>query len=173
MGVVQLAESQGATHARTTGTGPHRLDAPRHSGRPRRRIEHQPGVPPGRHHTDHLLPLEGPPGGPRIEGTTPRIRTRSRGRPPQAPGRRAGARPPHAPGGLEKKATTAARRRSIVTEVSEHINVSQRRASRALDLPRSSLRYTPVARDERAALARRIEELAGTPPRFGSRRIWA
>ena len=68
---------------------------------------------------------------------------------------------------------TAARRRLIVTDIREHFNVSQRRASRALDLPRSSLRYTPVARDEQAALARRIEELAGTHPRFGYRRIWA
>ena len=68
---------------------------------------------------------------------------------------------------------TAARRRLIVDDIREHFNVSQRRAPRALDLPRSSLRYTPVARDERAALARRIEELAGTHPRFGYRRIWA
>jgi putative transposase len=68
---------------------------------------------------------------------------------------------------------TADRRRLIVTDLCEHFSVSQRRASRALDLPRSSLRYAPVARDERAALARRIEELAGTHPRFGYRRIWA
>ena len=68
---------------------------------------------------------------------------------------------------------TAARRRLIVTELCEHFDVSQRRVSRALDLPRSSLRYAPVVRDEQAALARRIEELAGTHPRFGYRRIWA
>jgi transposase InsO family protein len=68
---------------------------------------------------------------------------------------------------------TAARRRLIVTDLREHFNVSQRRVSRALDLPRSSLRYAPVARDEQAALARRIEELAGAHPRFGYRRIWA
>jgi putative transposase len=68
---------------------------------------------------------------------------------------------------------TAARRRLIVTDLCEHFNVSQRRVSRALDLPRSSLRYTPVASDEQAALARRIEELAGAHPRFGYRRIWA
>src|SRR5256885_15278400 len=68
---------------------------------------------------------------------------------------------------------TAARRRLIVNELCEHFGVSQRRASRALDLPRSSLRYAPVARDGQAALARRIEELAGTHPRFGYRRIWA
>jgi putative transposase len=68
---------------------------------------------------------------------------------------------------------TAARRRLIVTELCERFDVSQRRASRALDLPRSSLRYAPVARDEQAALARRIEELAAAHPRFGYRRIWA
>ena len=68
---------------------------------------------------------------------------------------------------------TAARRRLIVTELCEHFSVSQRRASRALDLPRSSLRYAPVLRDEQAALARRIEELAGAHPRYGYRRIWA
>ncbi len=45
--------------------------------------------------------------------------------------------------------------------------------SPALDLARSSLRYAPVHRDEEAALARRIEELAGAHPRFGYRRIWA
>ena len=42
-----------------------------------------------------------------------------------------------------------------------------------MGLPRSGLRDTPVARDEHAALARRVEELAGTHPRFGYRRIWA
>jgi putative transposase len=68
---------------------------------------------------------------------------------------------------------TAARRRMIVKELCEHFSVSQRRSSRALDLPRSSLRYAPVERDGRAALARRIEELAGAHPRFGYRRIWA
>src|SRR5256885_17160493 len=68
---------------------------------------------------------------------------------------------------------TAARRRLIVNELCEHFGVSQRRASRALDLPRSSLRYAPVARDEQVALARRIEQLAGAHPRYGYRRIWA
>src|SRR3954454_14555073 len=68
---------------------------------------------------------------------------------------------------------TAARRRLIVTELCEHFSVSQRRASRTLDLPRSSLRYAPVTHDEQAALARRIEEIAGTHPRYGYRRIWA
>ena len=68
---------------------------------------------------------------------------------------------------------TAPRRRLIVKELREQFHVSQRRASRALDLARSSFRYAPVLRDEQAALARRIEELARAHPRYGYRRIWA
>lgn len=68
---------------------------------------------------------------------------------------------------------TVARRRLLTSDTCEHFNVSQRRAIRALGLPRSSIRYVPVARDAEAALARRIEELAGLHPRFGYRRIWA
>jgi putative transposase len=66
---------------------------------------------------------------------------------------------------------TAARRRLIATELCDRFRVSQRRASRALDLARSSLRYAPVVSDERSALARRIEALSAIHPRFGYRRI--
>jgi putative transposase len=68
---------------------------------------------------------------------------------------------------------TSARRRLIATELCDRFGVSQRRASRALGLARSGLRYTPVTSDERVALARRIEDLAGKHPRYGYRRIWA
>ncbi len=68
---------------------------------------------------------------------------------------------------------TSPRRRLIANELCDQFDVSQRRVSRALDLARSSLRYAPVARDEAAALARRIEQLAGAYPRYGYRRIWA
>jgi putative transposase len=68
---------------------------------------------------------------------------------------------------------TSPRRRLIADELCDQFDVSQRRAARALDLPRSSLRYAPVFRDEEVALARRIEELAGAHPRYGYRRIWA
>jgi putative transposase len=68
---------------------------------------------------------------------------------------------------------TAPRRRLIADELCDRFDVSQRRVARALDLARSGLRYAPVRRDEEAALARRIEELAGAHPRFGYRRIWA
>ena len=68
---------------------------------------------------------------------------------------------------------TAPRRRLIAMELCDQFGVSQRRVAGALDLARSSLRYTPVLCDEQAALARRIEDLAGAHPRFGYRRIWA
>jgi putative transposase len=65
------------------------------------------------------------------------------------------------------------RRRLIIGGLCDDFDVSQRRAARALGLPRPGLRYVPAPRDEQAALARRIEELAGAHPRFGYRRIWA
>jgi putative transposase len=68
---------------------------------------------------------------------------------------------------------TSARRRLIADELRVDFKVSQRRVSRALGLARSNLRYTPVVGDEPAALARRIEDLAGLHPRYGYRRIWA
>jgi transposase InsO family protein len=68
---------------------------------------------------------------------------------------------------------TAPRRRTIVAELRDALDVSQRRACRALALDRSGLRYIPRHRDEAVALARRIEELAGEHPRYGYRRIWA
>ena len=68
---------------------------------------------------------------------------------------------------------TASRRRLIADQVREHFGVSQRRASRALGLARSGLRYKPVGGDERAALGRRIEALSVIHPQFGYRRIWA
>jgi putative transposase len=68
---------------------------------------------------------------------------------------------------------TSARRRLIAEELRVDFKVSQRRASRALGLARSNLRYVPVVSDEQVALARRIEMLAGLHPRYGYRRIWA
>lgn len=68
---------------------------------------------------------------------------------------------------------TSMRCRQIVGEVREAFNVSERRACRALGLPRSSQRYRPKRRELRDALTQRLEELAAAHPRFGYRRIWA
>jgi putative transposase len=68
---------------------------------------------------------------------------------------------------------TAARRRLIVAEIGGAFAVSERRACRALALHRSGVRTVRVVGDERRALARHIEELAGAHPCYGYRRIWA
>src|SRR3954452_654234 len=56
MQIVQLAETGERLHAKEDQPRPDRLDPPGHPGRPRRRIERQPGVPQG-------LPLNPPPPG--------------------------------------------------------------------------------------------------------------
>src|SRR5205823_1103983 len=73
MQIVQLAETRERLHAKADQPRPDRLDPPGHPGRRRRRIERQPGVPQGRYQPDHLLPMEGPPGGSRIERTTSHV----------------------------------------------------------------------------------------------------
>jgi putative transposase len=68
---------------------------------------------------------------------------------------------------------TIARRRRIVAFVCDGFAVSQRRACRALGLNRSGIRYGPRTCEARAALARRVEDLAAAHPRYGYRRVWA
>jgi putative transposase len=68
---------------------------------------------------------------------------------------------------------TAIRCRTIVADLCGGFATSQRRVCRALGWDRSAVRYTPRDRDQRLALARRIENLAGEHPRYGYRRIWA
>ncbi|WP_406700883.1 IS3 family transposase [Singulisphaera sp. Ch08] len=67
---------------------------------------------------------------------------------------------------------TAARRRTIVAELCDAFDVSQRRAVAPWG---QSLwpALRPMHSDERLALALRIEVLAGEHPRYGYRRIWA
>ena len=69
---------------------------------------------------------------------------------------------------------TAVRRRTIVDRVVRALRrLAAPRCPGRWTCSRSGLRYAPVHRDEAAALARRIEELAGEHPRYGYRRIWA
>ncbi len=51
--------------------------------------------------------------------------------------------------------------------------VSERRACRAVDQPRSSQRYQVQPRDENRPLVAKMLELVKRHPRFGYRRIWA
>ena len=60
-----------------------------------------------------------------------------------------------------------------MARVTAALAVSERRACRALGLHRSLVRYAPAADADRAALVRRMRELALANPRYGYRRIAA
>ena len=146
---------------------------PRLPSRSRRRLEHQPCLPQGRDRTTTYYRWKALQEDPvsneqlriaELESEVGRLKLFVA---------ELGVRPPHAPGGLEKKAMTAPRRRLIVKELCEQLRVSRRcRVSGAGPGPLQPPLRT-VLRDEQAALARRIEELARAHPRYGYRRIWA
>jgi len=62
-------------------------------------------------------------------------------------------------------------KRQAVVHVMETMNVSERRACRALEQPRSTQRYEKKVADDEAQLRERIVELAGKYGRYGYRRI--
>jgi putative transposase len=66
-----------------------------------------------------------------------------------------------------------ARRRKAVAQAMTSFEVSERRACRALGVPRSTLRYVGVGRERDEALLLRVRELAREHPRYGYRRITA
>ena len=63
------------------------------------------------------------------------------------------------------------RKRTAVGELQAEFAVSERRACKALDQPRSSQRYSARPRDDEPALVKRMLELVRRRPRFGYRRI--
>jgi putative transposase len=65
------------------------------------------------------------------------------------------------------------RRRQTVAEVMTAHDLSERRACRALGVPRSTLRYPGVGPGRDKDLLLRIEELAREHPRYGYRRVTA
>ena len=68
---------------------------------------------------------------------------------------------------------TARQQRVAAELLVEKFNVSERRASRVMDRPRSTLRYRSSPRDDESPLVREIRRLARRHPRFGYRRIHA
>jgi putative transposase len=61
----------------------------------------------------------------------------------------------------------------VVVKLRQEFTVSERRACRVLDQPRTSQRYQPQPRDDEPALVKRMLELVRQRPRFGYRRIAA
>lgn len=66
-----------------------------------------------------------------------------------------------------------ARRRACIGHVQKRLAVSERRACRVSDQPRSTQRYRPRPREGERELVKRMLELVGGHPRFGYRRIRA
>ena len=63
------------------------------------------------------------------------------------------------------------RKRAVVCGLQTQFRVSERRACKALDQPRSSQRYQPQPRSDEPAVVKRMLELVRQRPRFGYRRI--
>jgi putative transposase len=63
------------------------------------------------------------------------------------------------------------RKRAAVRDLQGQFAVSERRACKALDQPRSSQRYEPQPRSDEPAVVKRMLELVRQRPRFGYRRI--
>ncbi len=69
--------------------------------------------------------------------------------------------------------TSPARRREAVEQAQEVFEVSERRACRAIEQPRSTQRYTPLIPDDEAPLTAQIVHLTTRYGRYGYRRITA
>ena len=59
----------------------------------------------------------------------------------------------------------------VVDELQAQFVISERRACAVLDQPRSSQRYEPQPREDEAALAKRMRQIAKERPRWGYRRV--
>jgi len=68
---------------------------------------------------------------------------------------------------------TGSQQRSAAGFLRERFRVSERRAARALDRSRSTVRYRPRPRSDEAALVKAIRRLVRRHPRYGVRRIRA
>src|SRR5262249_44773134 len=75
--------------------------------------------------------------------------------------------------GAPGKLTSPARRREAVTRVQRELRVSERRACRTLEQPRTTQRYRPAPDEEEQRLEKRLLELVRAHPRYGYRRMTA
>jgi putative transposase len=78
-----------------------------------------------------------------------------------------------AKGGESGKLLSPARRKRAVEHVQERFELSERRACRVLEQPRSSQRYLGAKAGKDAALLQRMRTLSRENPRYGYRRVWA
>ena len=80
---------------------------------------------------------------------------------------------PDSKGGSTGKLLSPARRRRCVELARERYGISERRACRALEQPRSTQRYTATMADDEEALTMAVVRLASRYGRYGYRRVTA
>ncbi len=80
---------------------------------------------------------------------------------------------PDSKGGSTGKILSPARRRRCVELARERYGISERRACRALEQPRSTQRYTATMADEEEALTMAVVRLASRYGRYGYQRVTA
>ena len=80
---------------------------------------------------------------------------------------------PDSEGGSTGKLLSPARRRRCVEVVGDRYGISERRACRALEQPRSTQRYTATVADDEEALTMAVVRLASRYGRYGYRRVTA
>src|SRR5215207_2305527 len=96
-----------------------------------------------------------------------------RERPPQEDRRRSSCGHRHPKGGESGKLLSPARRRRAAEHLQQRFEVSERRACRVVDQPRSSQRYVSMKAGNDVALVQRMVALSTENPRYGYRRVWA
>ena len=112
-------------------------------------------------------------GGLRIDQARPVAGDGSGERTTQACGSGPDVGQPDSEGGSTGKLLSPARRRRCVEVVGDSYGISERRACRALEQPRSTQRYTATVADDEEALTMAVVRLASRYGRYGYRRVTA
>src|SRR5215213_4361948 len=156
-----------------THTGANRPQAPGGGGEVGWRGNSSGGCQRTRHQRGYVPPLEESIRWDEFQrGQTPQG-ARKGERPPEEAGCRAGSGHRHPKGGESGKLLSPARRRKAVCHTQRYFRVSERRACRVLDQPRSSQRYVSAKAVKDTAVVQKMVALCRENPRYGYRRVWA
>src|SRR3982751_427443 len=156
-----------------TLTGANHRKAPTGRGQARLRLHSPRGRQGSGHKRGHPPPLEKPLWRDELtRGQAPQGAGEGERTSQEASGREGvGHRPPQ--GGEPGKLLSPARRREAAMHLQKTFEVSERRACRVLEQPRSSQRYVSTKVGKDAALVERMVALSRKNPRYGYRRVWA
>src|SRR5215210_1581812 len=156
-----------------TLTGADHPQAPRGRGRTRLRFHRGGGRQGAGHQRGYLPPLEESLWRDEHQRSETPQGVGEGERPPEEAACRKGAGHRHLKGSESGKLLSPARRREAVVHLQKTFEVSERRACRVLEQPRSSQRYVSTKAGKDAALVERMVALSRENPRYGYRRVWA